>query len=259
MCSSVKEVFLFLYITVFGAIIGSFLNVVADRVPQGESVVTPPSHCPHCQKRLQPLDLIPVMSWILLRGRCRHCQTRISWQYPLVEAVTAILWALVYGRYGWTGETIVGLLFVSFLIPLSVIDWQEWILPDRLTYPLIIIALLLRIWIREEPYGFYLAGGILGAGILWFLAWISPYLFGKEGMGLGDVKLMAGIGAVIGLTNILLALFFASVLGLAAALLLKNRGMAQEGYIPFGPFLSLGGVIVYLFGSSIWDAYLSFF
>ncbi|GIM44616.1 hypothetical protein DNHGIG_01650 [Collibacillus ludicampi] len=101
--------------------------------------------------------------------------------------------------------------------------------------------------------------GSFGGGDLVVLAWISPYLFGKEGMGLGDVKLMAGIGAVIGLTNILPALFLASVLGLAVALFMKKRGMAQEGYIPFGPFLSLGGMIVYLFGSNIWEAYLSLF
>ncbi|GIM44617.1 hypothetical protein DNHGIG_01660 [Collibacillus ludicampi] len=178
-----KEVFLYLYITFLGAIIGSFLNVVAYRVPREESIVTPPSHCPHCQKRLQMLDLIPVLSWLLLKGRCRYCQNPIFWQYPLVEAVTAGVWVLVYWRYGWSGETLVGLLFVSFLIPLTVIDWHEWILPDRLTYPLIITTLLMRIWIREEPFWWSLAGAALGAGILWFWLGSAPISLARKGWG----------------------------------------------------------------------------
>lgn len=152
-----------------------------------------------------------------------------------------------------------GLVFVSFLIPLSVIDLREFLLPNVLTYPLAGIALLGRFFIGSEPFWWYLAGGAAGAGSLLLLWWLSPYLFGKEGMGLGDVKLMAGIGLVVGLQGAVLALFVSALSGLLVGLLLQKNKVATHGYIPFGPFLAFGGLVSYLFGEDIWNLYLSLF
>lgn len=251
---------LLLLLSFYGLLVGSFLNVVACRIPKLESIISPPSHCPNCQTRLRPLDLIPVFSWLFLRGKCRYCKAAIHWQYPAVEAFTAISWAVVAWRYGWSWETFMGLGFVSFLIPLSIIDIREMLLPNLLTYPLIGFALMGRLAVGSEPVWSYLAGGIFGAGFLLFLWRVSPYLFGKEGMGLGDVKLMAGIGLMVGMKGTILTLFASSFLGLIVGLILqKANRLSQQQYVPFGPFLALGGTVSFLFGNEIWQAYESLF
>lgn len=253
---TVSEVVIFVFL-IYGLIIGSFLNVVAYRIPRGESIVSPPSHCPRCDTRLKPLDLVPVFSWLFLRGRCRYCKAPVHWQYPVVEAVTGLLWGAVAWRYGWSWETLLGLVFVSFLVSLSVIDLRELLLPNVLTFPLFGVLFIGRLFIGEEPFWIYLVGSVTGAGTLLFLAWLSPRLFGKEGMGLGDVKLMAGIGLMVGFTGSILTLFLASLTGVAAGLAMKRSNLLQEGQIPFGPFLSLGAVIAYLFGDSFLSWYFN--
>lgn len=153
-----------------------------------------------------------------------------------------------------------GLGFVSFLIPLSIIDIREMLLPNLLTYPLIGFALMGRLAVGSEPVWSYLAGGIFGAGFLLFLWRVSPYLFGKEGMGLGDVKLMAGIGLMVGIKGTILTLFASAFLGLIVGLILqKANRLGQQQYVPFGPFLALGGTVSFLFGNEIWQAYESLF
>ncbi len=247
-------------LVIYGLTIGSFLNVVALRLPAGESIVYPPSRCPRCHTRLRSADLVPIFSWLFLRSKCRYCQASIHWQYPVVEAVTGILWGMVGWRYGWSGETVFGLVFVSFLVVLSVIDLHELILPDVLTYPLLGVALIARAFTGGHAWWNYLAGGALGAGILLLLAWLSPYLFGKEGMGLGDVKLMAGIGMAVGLAGSLVTLFIASFSGLLAGLFLRWTNQLREGgHLPFGPFLSLGAVIAYLWGDPLVQWYANLF
>ncbi len=260
----------------FGLIIGSFLNVVAYRLPRGESIIWPPSHCPRCQRRLTPRELIPLLSWVVQRRRCRGCRQPIHWQYPLVEAVTGVLFALVAWRYGLRWETVVGLTLVVFLIPLAVIDLKTMLLPDRLTIPLLVVMILYRLFVGVEPWWWYLLGGTVGAGMLLFLAWLSTILFGKEGMGLGDVKLMAGIGVAVGLYGVVLALFFASLIGIVFGLVYRqyfSRKQAvrhddddtqaddhetPDGEFPFGPSLAAGGLVAYLYGYEIWRFYLSF-
>ncbi|MDI3257649.1 MAG: prepilin peptidase [Kyrpidia sp.] len=243
---------------VVGAVVGSFLNVVAHRLPRGESVVFPPSRCPRCGARIRARDLVPVLSWVLLRGRCRDCGEPIHWQYPVVEGITGLLWMGVAWRYGWSWETVLGLVFVSFLVVLSAIDLWEWILPDALTYPLAAVALLGRAWIGPEPWWWYAGGAALGAGVLLGLRWLSPLLFGKEGMGLGDVKLMIGLGGMTGISGAVLILFGASVSGLIGGLILMAlKRLDTSGRLPFGPFLAFGGIAAYLFGSDLWVFYLS--
>lgn len=243
------------FVALLGLFIGSFLNVVAYRIPRGESIIFPPSRCPHCGHRIRARDLVPVVSWLWLRGRCRDCGTRISWQYPVVEGITGLLWAGVVGRFGWSWETVLGLMFVSFLIPLAVIDLQEMILPDKLTYPLAAIILAGRLWIGPEPWWWYVGGAILGAGALLVLRWLSPLLFGREGMGLGDVKLMIGLGGMTGISGAVLTLFLASVAGVIAGLGLQATGrLGENRYIPFGPFLAGGAVLTWLYGNE-WIAW----
>ncbi|OUM87222.1 MAG: prepilin peptidase [Bacillus thermozeamaize] len=257
------------YFTIFafGLIIGSFLNVVAYRMPRGESVVSPPSRCPHCRRRLKPGELVPLLSWLVQRGRCRDCRKPIHWQYPLVEALTGLLFVLVGLRYGLGWETLVGLTLVGFLIPLSVIDLKTMLLPDRLTIPLLTIMVLYRLFIGTQPWWWYIIGGALGAGMLLLLAWLSPILFGKEGMGLGDVKLIAGIGVAVGPYGSVLTLFFASLFGIGFGLCYRyrlRRSLKLEaddessGEFPFGPSLAVGGLVAYLYGDEIWQFYLSF-
>lgn len=249
-----------------GLIIGSFLNVVAYRLPRGESIIWPPSHCPLCERRLTLKELIPLLSWVMQRGRCRGCGKPIHWQYPVVEALTGCLFLLVGWRYGFGWETLVGLTLVTFLIPLSVIDLKTMLLPDRLTIPLLVVMVSYRLFIGAEPW-WYLLGGVLGAGMLLLLAWLSPILFGKEGMGLGDVKLIAGIGVTVGLYGVVLTLLFASLIGICFGWYYRCRvrrscGSEAEGLLdgefPFGPSLAAGGLIAYLYGDEIWRFYLSF-
>lgn len=250
----------------FGLIIGSFLNVVIYRLPRGESIVWPPSHCPHCRRRLTPGELVPLLSWLVQKGRCRGCREPIHWQYPIVEALTGLLFVFVGLRYGLSWETLVGLTLVSFLIPLSVIDLKTMLLPDRLTIPLLMVMVLYRLFIGTQPWWWYIIGGALGAGSLLLLAWLSPVLFGKEGMGLGDVKLMAGIGVAVGPYGSVLTLFFASLFGIVFGLCyrrLVQRRWPDEpdevnGEFPFGPSLAVGGLVAYLYGEEIWRFYLSF-
>lgn len=222
--------FLSLCTAILGLLIGSFLNVVAYRVPKGGSLVRPASRVP-------------------------GCKAPIHWQYPVVEAVTGLLWGAVAWRYGWSWETLLGVVFVSFLVPLSVIDLRELLLPNVLTIPLFGVVFIGRLLIGEGAFWEYAAGSVFGAGTLLFLAWLSPRLFGKEGMGLGDVKLMAGIGLMVGLPGAILTLFAASLTGVAAGFALRESNFVKEGQIPFGPFLSFGAVVAYLYG----DSFLSWY
>ncbi|CAB3396144.1 prepilin peptidase [Kyrpidia spormannii] len=249
-----------IYAICMGLIIGSFLNVVAYRLPRGESVVFPPSRCPRCGARIRPQDLIPVVSWVWLRGRCRDCGGTISWRYPVMEAMTGGLWGLAAWRYGWSWETALGLVVISFLIALSAIDLQWQILPDELTYPLAIVVVGARLWMGPEPWWWYVGGAALGAGMLLTLYWLSPLLFGKEGMGLGDVKLMVGLGAFNGLTGTVITLFAASLAGLVVGLVLQQMDrIGEQRRIPFGPFLAGGALLSWLYGDALMKAYFGLF
>ncbi|ADG07740.1 prepilin peptidase [Kyrpidia tusciae] len=249
-----------IYAICMGLIIGSFLNVVAYRLPRGDSVVFPPSRCPRCGARIRPRDLIPVVSWVWLRGRCRDCGGTISWRYPAVEGLTALLWGLAAWWYGWSWETALGLVVISFLIALSTIDLEWKILPDELTYPLAIVVVGARLWMGPEPWWWYLGGAALGAGMLLTLYWLSPLLFGKEGMGLGDVKLMVGLGAFTGLTGTVITLFAASLAGLVVGLVLQRMDrLGEQRRIPFGPFLAGGALLSWLYGDALMKAYFGLF
>lgn len=248
--------FWYLTAALFGALIGSFLNVCIYRLPRGESIVWPGSHCQTCAQPVAWYDNVPLVSYLILRGACRRCSATISLQYPVVEALNAagymgLLW--FFGP-GWP-LLAYGLLYSALLVVAGT-DLSHKIIPNVITYPGIVIGLLSAATIL--PLG--LLGGVVGllvgGGILWLLAWASPYLFGKEGMGGGDIKLLAMIGAFLGwqpaVLTIMIGSFVGSVVGVT---LLVMQVIKREDYIPFGPFLVFGAVLSLFFGQPILDWY----
>ena len=243
----------------FGAIIGSFLNVVIYRLPLGQSLVTPPSRCRKCGYSLRWFDNIPILSWAALRGRCRKCGVSVSWQYPVVELVAAILFALVV----WT--TPVGpllfarLILVCILIVLFGIDLEHQILPNTITLPGIAIGLIFS---TVAPPGLRdaIIGALLGGGILYGIA-AAYYLWRREeGMGMGDVKMLAMIGAFLGWKSVLVTLVFASFSGalIGMAMMAVQRG-GMKYALPFGTFLALGALVAMFVGEPFIAWYAGFF
>jgi len=235
----------------FGAIIGSFLNVCIHRLPVRESLLWPRSRCPQCAKTIAWYDNLPILSYFWLRGRCRACRRRISWRYPLVEALNAAGYGLIIWRFGFSANALVYLLLWSSLIVISFIDLDHMIIPDRITLPGIALGLVAGTLLLPRWWD-SVVGLLVGGGILYFMAWISPYLFGKEGMGGGDIKLLAMIGAFLGWKPAILTIFFGGLLGAVVGVTLMGvRVITREAYLPFGPFLSLGAVVAILYGQEI--------
>lgn len=238
------------FAALFGLVIGSFLNVCIYRIPNGKSIVWPPSFCPKCGARIKPYDNIPVLSYIFLLGKCRKCKAPISMQYPLVEFFTGALTTLFVWHYGLTPWTFVVLAAAYALIILSVIDMELMIIPDRFSLGLIVWGLLFAwcnpyfegVWWQKELYS------LLGASVGFFgvlaIALIGTWLFKKEAMGGGDVKLMGGVGALIGWQGVITTVIFASFIGLVySVFLMIFKGKKGGDAIPFGPFLSMGALI----------------
>jgi leader peptidase (prepilin peptidase) / N-methyltransferase len=239
----------------FGALIGSFLNVCIHRLPLKESLLWPGSRCPACAAPISWYDNLPVLSYVMLRGRCRACRRRISWRYPLVEVLNAVGYGLIVWRFGLSASTIIYLLLWSVLIVISFIDLDHMIIPDRITMPGIVLGLVAGTLLLPNWWDSIL-GLLVGGGILYFMAWMSPYLFGKEGMGGGDIKLLAMIGAFLGWVPAILTIFLGSVLGSVVGIaLIGVRAIKREAYLskplPFGPFLALGAVVAIFCGQEI--------
>ncbi len=236
-----------IYAVCVGAVVGSFLNVVIYRVPRGESVVKPRSHCPNCGHLIRWYDNIPVLSWLILRGRCRDCGAPISVRYPVVELVTAILTALIVSRYGLSvamGEAVV---FVWMSIALGLIDLEHQILPDVITYPAVVLGIAGSLaggltTPLEAGLGIVVGGGIPIAVIVLYKA-----VRGIEGMGFGDVKYLAAIGAVLGVMGCLWVLIVAAILGalVGVGLMIAGRGDGRTA-LPFGTFLAVASIVYLL-------------
>ncbi len=227
-----------LFLFLGGTIIGSFLNVLIHRLPRKKSILWPPSSCPQCRHRLHWFDLIPIVSYLWLKGNCRYCQRPISRLYPLVEFLTGlatIIWAL---RFGLFPSELWKLVLLYGLIAISGIDLRFKIIPNKLTYPLMVAGLIYR-WTQGE-LRLALSGGIIGGSILLLVKLLYP-----KGMGMGDVKLLTLLGVLLGWKGVLHALFLASLSGMLMIfpLLLSGKVHRQEP-IPFAPFLALGAVIV---------------
>src|SRR3954469_13373616 len=240
-----------------GLIIGSFLNVVAWRLPRGESLVRPRSKCPGCGTLVKPYDNLPVVSWLLLRGRCRGCGERISARYPVVEAVTAVLYvAVVAAKHDDVLQMVLGLVLVTFLVPIAVIDLDHRIIPNKLTGPAAILAIALGAALEPSYLPEQLAAGA-GALLFFYL----PALIHRKGMGMGDVKLAAVLGLYLG-RAVAPAIFAGVILGVvvgAAIVASKGVSAGRRTKVPFGPFLALGALIAIFAGDAIVDSYLGSF
>lgn len=251
---------------ILGAVIGSFLNVCIVRIPKGQSIATPPSHCPNCQARIRSYDNLPLISYLWLRGHCRSCRATISPRYFFVELLTAVLTTLLFLRFGLTTAFFIYLLFGAALIVISFIDLELQIIPDVISLPGIVVGLVASLlhypWPREHlvlppsPLD-SLLGVLVGGGILFLVAWLYERATGVEGMGGGDIKLLAMIGAFLGWPGVPLSLFFASLAGSViglAMMAITRSGLKLK--IPFGPFLCLGALIYLFFGDVLLNSYL---
>ncbi|MEW5768689.1 MAG: prepilin peptidase [bacterium] len=242
---------------IFGTVVGSFLNVCIYRLPLNQSIIRPRSHCPNCGAKLKAIENIPLISFLWLKGRCGYCGAKISWRYPIIELLTGLIYLLVGWRLGMSYHLFFSLFFVSALIAITFIDLEHFLILNKITYPSIIIGLLATQIPGQMPLRSALMGMFLGGGIIYLLLVISPLIFGKEGMGGGDVKLAALMGVFLGWPKVFLALFLGAAIGAVVGLSLIGLGRAKRGeYIPFGPFLSLGAIIALLLGDEIIGWYL---
>lgn len=238
-------------VAVFGLLIGSFLNAVIHRVPRKESVVSPGSRCPSCGYALRWYDNIPVASYVLLGGRCRRCRKPISVRYPIVELVTAAVFVAHYFVFGWTPLLAVRLLFAASLVALFAIDLEHHLLPDAITLPGIVVGVVASVFL---PPGVVesLIGLLIGGGVLWLIGEAYFRYSGEEGMGGGDVKMLAMIGAFLGWKLVLVTLVLSSIAGsvLGLAIIAMKRG-GMKYALPFGTFLALGALAASLIGDQI--------
>jgi len=240
-----------------GTIVGSFLNVCIFRLPKEESIVTPGSHCPHCHTPIQFYDNIPLISYLVLRGRCRYCKKSISLQYPLIEGITAISSLLLFLRYGLSWSYLFYFAFVAALIVITVIDLYHQIIPDVISIPGIGVGLLAALILPQITFFNSLMGILLGGGSLFLIATLYQWLFKREGMGGGDVKLLAMIGAFLGWDAVILTILLSSFIGsMTGIVIIVLKGKNFKYAIPFGPFLSLGAVIALFYGQEIVKWYL---
>jgi leader peptidase (prepilin peptidase) / N-methyltransferase len=239
-----------------GLLVGSFLNVVVLRLPRGESLVAPGSHCPGCAHPVRPYDNVPVLSWLALRGRCRDCRTPISARYPLVEALTAALAAGVVLANDGTHDVLLGLALVVLLVPIALIDLDHRIIPNRLTALGAVAALAVGAATDLDGVPQQLIAGAAAGGFLLLAALARP-----GGMGMGDVKLAAMLGLFLGrevAVALLVALLAGTLVGVAV-MARRGVGEGRKTAIPFGPFLALGGVVALIAGPAIVDWYVSTF
>jgi leader peptidase (prepilin peptidase)/N-methyltransferase len=241
------ERFLILPVIAFGLIVGSFLNVVILRLPQGRSIVRPGSACPACGTAIAWYDNIPVVSFLALRGRCRACEGPISTQYPIVEAATATLFALAWAMFGWSSQLPVAMTLLAALVAITGIDLTHQIIPDVITLPGIVVGVLANAVTRRVPWSDALLGVAICGGIFFVIILASG-----GGMGGGDMKLAAMLGAFLGWRAGLLSLFVAVVLGgVIAVVLLASGRKGRKDPIPFGPCLAVGGAAGLLWGSRV--------
>jgi leader peptidase (prepilin peptidase) / N-methyltransferase len=241
---------------VLGALIGSFLNVCIYRLPRGESIVWPGSHCPSCGAPIAWYDNIPVLGYLRLLGSCATCRAPISVRYPLVEAANAVGYALILAAFGMTWTTVFYCVLFSALMVVTGTDLTHKIIPNVVTLPGIILGLVGASTVLPVGPMNALLGVLVGGGILWALAWASPYVFGKEGMGGGDIKLLAMIGAFLGWKPALLTIMIGSLAGSVIGIgLIALRFMKRDEYIPFGPFLVLGAIVSMFFAQPLVDWY----
>lgn len=242
---------------VFGAIVGSFLNVCIHRVPLGVSIVYPPSSCPNCSNPIPFYLNVPIISYVLLRGRCSSCGEPFSARYPVVEALTALVALFTFLRFGPTAEAAVYFVFLSALIVITFIDLDLKIIPDVISLPGIVAGLIVSFFLPYPGALDSFIGAAAGGGVLFAVAWGYYMATGQEGMGGGDIKLLAMIGAFLGWKGVILTLLLGSLAGaVIGSVLMLALGKGSRYAVPFGPFLAFGAAVHLFFGESIISWYL---
>lgn len=249
------EIVYTVFALLFGLVFGSFFNVVGLRVPMKESIISPPSHCTRCNRRLTALDLVPVFSYLFLRGKCRSCGAKISWIYMMTELVTGLLFAFTVWHLRFNVELFVALIFISLLIIIVVTDIAYMLIPNKILLFFLPLLMIGRILSPLSPWWDSLLGAVFGFGLLFLIAVIS-----KGGMGGGDIKLFFLIGLVLGTVDTFLTLFLASVIGMiVGVIVLRARGQGRKTPVPFGPSIALAAIIVYFYGDLMVDWYSQLF
>jgi leader peptidase (prepilin peptidase) / N-methyltransferase len=258
--SAMIEPLNYLMTGLIGVIVGSFLNVCIYRLPRHEWVIWPGSHCPSCGNPIAWYDNIPLISYLLLLGRCRTCGAPISLRYPIVEAANAVGYLAILWHFGLNEMSVLYAALYSALIVVAGTDLSHKIIPNVITYPGIVVGLLGAVTVLPVGIVNSLLGIAVGGGLLWGLAWASPYLFGKEGMGGGDIKLLAMIGVFLGWKPALLTIMIGSLIGSVVGItLMAARIIKRDEYIPFGPFLVAGAVLSMFFAQPILAWYQGLF
>ncbi len=256
------DVFLYIIVFLFGSVIGSFLNVCIYRIPRNLSIIIPSSRCPSCNNPIRPWDNIPILSYILLNGKCRFCKEKISFQYPLVEFLNAVLYVMVLWRFGshFSWFLLIYFVFVSSLIVITFIDFEFQIIPDGITLPGIPLALIFGSAILPDPFlranllGFKasISGVLLGGGLFYVIAIAGTAALKRDALGGGDIKMMALVGGILGWKGVILTTFLGSLLGsIIGVSLILIKGKEKGSKIPFGPYLSLGAVLSLLMGQEL--------
>lgn len=232
----------YIFIIIFGLIIGSFLNVCIYRIPKKKSIFFPPSNCTGCSTNLKHCDLIPVLSWLLLKGKCRYCNMDISKQYLLVELLTVVLFVFLYFAIGLSNQLMVALVLAAILIIISFVDFKYYLIPNRVILVGFIIGVMVHIYFPTIAWSNVFLGFIVGGGVLYLLAIVS-----KGGMGGGDIKLGALIGFYLGWQKVLAALFLGALFGsIYGIFMILTKKIDKKTPIPFGPFLSMGVILTLL-------------
>lgn len=248
----------YIFAFIFGAVVGSFLNVCIYRLPKGESVVFPPSGCPACGFKIPFYDNVPIFSWLLLGGKCRSCRGAISPQYPLVEAINGLLTLFLLMKFGLSLAFVVLFLFCSAMVVITFIDLEHQIIPDVISLPGIVAGFAFSFFIPQLGWKGSLIGILVGGGSLFLVAYLYQLFTGKEGMGGGDIKLLAMMGAFFGWQAVPFIIFVSSlagsVIGITVMLIQKKDAKLA---IPFGPFLVFGSILYIFFGRQIIMWYLS--
>jgi len=246
-------------IFILGLIVGSFSNVCVYRIPKNESIIFPASHCPKCSSPIKPVDNIPLLSYILLKGRCRNCGNKISTQYPIVEFLTGLIYLIICLIYGLSIQSLIYIILSSALIIIAFIDLNEQIVPDVISLPGIVIGFIISFFVPYISFINSALGVLVGGGIILIIALGGSAIFKKEAMGGGDVKLAAMIGAFLGWRYIIISLFLGFFLGaLTGIILIMAKIKSREDVVPFGPFIVLGSFITLLWGEQIISWYIGF-
>jgi leader peptidase (prepilin peptidase)/N-methyltransferase len=240
----------------FGAVVGSFLNVCIVRWPANKSVVKPRSRCPSCGLQIAWYDNIPIVSWLVLGSKCRVCRTPISILYPAVELATALIWGWMGYRHGLSLEALKGALFCTILLGIAMTDAREYLIPDQFTIGGLVIGLGFAAAAGPDGLIPAVIGAGLGFGLLWLVGYLGSWAFKEEAMGGGDIKMMAMVGAFVGWQGVLLTIFMGALAGTLIFLPLAAAG--RKKLVPFGVFLSAGATVSYLVGPAIIEWYRGF-